>query len=90
MFHTGCEALRDAGGPVTRLAHAWMLPTFVVATSAKGAPRRAQPVATRYVDRTQPVFTEHRRLVGGSLFNVKHERGCLADGPCNPCSPGST
>ena len=26
-----------------------------------------------FVDRTQPVFTEHRRLIGGSLFNFKHE-----------------
>jgi cytochrome P450 len=70
-FHTGCEALRDAGGPVTRLAHAWMLPTFVVTTS----PRGARDVLSRsypFVDRAQPVFTEHRRLIGGSLFNFKH------------------
>jgi cytochrome P450 len=72
MFHTGCEELRDAGGPVTRLAHAWMLPTFVVATSPKGA-RDVLSRSYPYVDRTQPVFTEHRRLIGSSLFNVEHE-----------------
>jgi cytochrome P450 len=72
VFHTGCEVLRDAGGPVTRLAHVWMLPTFVVTTS----PRGARDVLSRsypFVDRAQPVFTEHRRLIGGSLFNFKHE-----------------
>ncbi|MDH6244436.1 cytochrome P450 [Mycobacterium sp. OTB74] len=71
-FHTGCEVLRDAGGPVTRLAHAWMLPTFIVTTSPKGA----RDVLTRnypFVDRAQPVFVEHQRLIGGSLFNFKHE-----------------
>ena len=71
-YHTGCEALRDAGGPVTRLAHAWMLPTFVVTTSPKGA-RDVLSRSYPFVDRTQPIFTEHRRLVGGSLFNFKHQ-----------------
>ena len=73
-FHTGCEALCDAGGQVTRcsLAPTWMLPTVVVTTSPKGA----RDVLSRnypFVDRAQPVFTEHRRLVGGSLFNFKHQ-----------------
>jgi len=73
-FHTGCEALRDAGGTVTRcrLAPTWMLPPVVVTTSPKGA----RDVLSRnypFVDRAQPVFNEHRRLVGGSLFNFKHE-----------------
>jgi cytochrome P450 len=73
-FHTGCEALRDAGGSVTRcsLAPTWMLPHFVVTTSPKGA-RDVLSRSYPFVDRTQPLFKEHRRLVGGSLFNFKHE-----------------
>src|SRR6476659_1900861 len=73
-YHTGCEALRDAGGPVTRcsLAPTWMLPPVVVTTSPKGA-RDVLSRGYPFVDRTQPVFTEHRRLIGGSLFNFKHE-----------------
>ncbi len=73
-FHTGCEALRDAGGQVTRcsLAPTWMLPPVVVTTSPKGA-RDVLSRSYPFVDRAQPVFTEHRRLAGGSLFNFKHE-----------------
>ena len=71
-FHTGCEALRDAGGPVTRLAPTWMLPPVVVTTSPKGA-RDVLSRSYPFVDRTQPVFNEYRRLVGGSLFNLKHD-----------------
>ena len=38
-YHTGCETLRDAGGPVTRnsLGPKWMLPPYVVTTSPQGA-----------------------------------------------------
>lgn len=38
-FHTGCETLRDAGGPVTRLTLApkWLMPPAVVVTSPQGA-----------------------------------------------------
>ena len=74
FFHTGCEALRDAGGPVTRcsLAPTWMLPPVVVTTSPKGA-RDVLSRSYPFVDRAQPIFNEHRRLVGGSLFNFKHE-----------------
>lgn len=63
-FHTGCEALRDAGGRVTRcsLAPTWMLPPVVVTTSPKGA-RDVLSRSYPFVDRAQPVFTEHRRLV---------------------------
>ena len=71
-FHTGCEALRDAGGPVTRLALTWMLPPVVVTTSPIGA-RDVLSRSYPFVDRTQPVFNEYRRLVGGSLFNLKHD-----------------
>lgn len=73
-FHTGCEALRDAGGSVTRcsLAPPWMLPPVVVTTS----PRGARDVLTRsypFVDRVQTGMNEHRRLFGGSLFNYTHD-----------------
>ncbi len=71
-FHTGCEALRDAGGPVTRLAPTLMMPHFVVTTSPAGA-RDVLSRSYPFVDRAQPIFDEHRRLVGGSLFNFKHE-----------------
>ena len=49
-----------------------MLPPVVVTTSPKGA-RDVLSRSYPFVDRTQPVFTEHRRIVGGSLFNFKHE-----------------
>src|SRR5258705_5445477 len=60
-FHTGCEVLRDAGGQVTRcsLAPTWMLPPVVVTTSPKGA-RDVLSRSYPFVDRAQPVFTEHR------------------------------
>jgi hypothetical protein len=37
-FHTGVQTLRDAGGPVTRLALApkWLMPPIVIATSPQG------------------------------------------------------
>jgi hypothetical protein len=38
-YHTGLEALRDTGGPVTRLVLApkWLMPPVVAATSPRGA-----------------------------------------------------
>ncbi|MGV9713755.1 cytochrome P450 [Gordonia sp. NPDC003424] len=71
-FHTGCETLRDAGGPVTRLALSWPLPPVVVTTSPMGA-RNVLGRSSPYVDRNQPLFDEHRRLVGDSLFNLRHD-----------------
>jgi cytochrome P450 len=73
-FHIGCETLRDAGGPVTRysLGPKWMLPPIAVTTSPKGA-RDVLSRSYPFVDRESPAFNEHRRLVGGSLFNFKHE-----------------
>ena len=71
-FHSGCEALRDAGGPLTRLALTWPLPPVVVTTSPMGA-RDVLSRSYPFVDRTQPLFNEPRRLVGGSLFNLKHD-----------------
>jgi len=71
-FHTGCEALRDAGGSVTRVTPTWMLPPFVVTTSPKGA-RDVLSRSCPFIDRSQPIYTEHRRLFGGSLFNFEHD-----------------
>jgi cytochrome P450 len=73
-YHTGCETLRDAGGPVTRcnLGPKWMLPPIVVTTSPKGA-RDVLSRSYPLVDRELPAFDEQRRLNGGSLFNFKHD-----------------
>ena len=49
-----------------------MLPPVVVTTSPMGA-RDVLSRSYPFVDRTQPLFNEHRRLVGGSLFNLKHD-----------------
>jgi cytochrome P450 len=49
-----------------------MVPSVVVTTS----PRGARDVLTKshpFVDRTQSVMIEHRRLFGGSLFNFTHD-----------------
>ncbi|MEZ0365435.1 cytochrome P450 [Mycobacterium sp. pUA109] len=72
-FHTGCEALRDAGGPVTRLilAPKWLMPPVVVVTSPQGA----HDVLGRggaLVDRTR-VHEEMRHLMGPNLFDLPHE-----------------
>jgi cytochrome P450 len=71
-FHTGCERLRDAGGPVTRVALAprWLLPEIVVTTS----PRGIHDVLSRspdVVERTR-IHDEMRALIGANLFDVTH------------------
>ncbi len=73
-YHTGCETLRDAGGPVTRysLGPRWRGPHIVVTTSPKGA-RDVLSRSYPFVDREAPAFNEQRRLAGGSLFNFEHE-----------------
>jgi cytochrome P450 len=73
-FHTGLEALRDAGGPVTRLVLApkWLAPTVVIATS----PRGAHDVLGRggqYVDKTI-IHQEMRHLLGPNLFDLNYEQ----------------
>jgi cytochrome P450 len=72
--HIGCETLRDAGGPVTRLrlAPAWVAPPIVVTTSPQGA-RDVLSRTHPFVDRDVPFFTEQRRLNGCSLFNFSHD-----------------
>jgi cytochrome P450 len=73
-YHTGPGELRDAGGPVTRisLAPRWMAPTVVVTTSPKGA-RDVLGRTDAFLDKRLPVFEEHRRVMGGNLFNLNHD-----------------
>ena len=72
-FHTGLEALRDAGGPVTRLrlGPKWLMPPVVVATSPQGA-RDILSRSGEHVDRTR-VHHEMRHLLGPNLFDLTHE-----------------
>lgn len=72
-FHTGVEALRDAGGPVTRLALAptWLMPPVVVATSPQ-AVRDILGGSGEHTERAR-VHHEMRRLMGPNLFNLTHE-----------------
>jgi cytochrome P450 len=73
VFHTGMEALRDAGGPVTRfsLGPRWLVPPIVVATSPRGGHDilgRSDALLERNI-----VHTEVRRLLGDNLFALTHE-----------------
>jgi cytochrome P450 len=72
-FHTGLEALRDAGGPVTRLRFGpkWLMPPIVVATSPLSA-RDILARSGKHVERTR-VHHEMRQLLGPNLFNLTHE-----------------
>jgi cytochrome P450 len=71
-FHTGQEALRDAGGHVTRLKNgpAWLTPEAVLATS----PRAARDIlgGTGSTERT-PAHDEVRNMMGASLFTLNHD-----------------
>lgn len=71
--YTGCEVLRDAGGPVTRLtlAPSWLMPMVVVVTSPRGGHdmlSRSDAVMERV-----PTHLEMRRLIGDNLFDVGHD-----------------
>jgi cytochrome P450 len=72
-FHVGTDALRDAGGPVTRviLGPKWLIPPIVLATSPRGI-RDIVSVRDGSVDKTSTVATELRRLLGGNLFVLPH------------------
>ncbi len=73
-FHTGTERLRDAGGPVTRfsLGPRWLMPPMVLATSPRGI-RDILNVKDQSVDKTTPVFTEMRNILGANLANLPYE-----------------
>src|SRR5262249_38500709 len=72
-FHTGLEALRDAGGPVTRLALAprWLMPPVVVATSPRGA-RDILGRTGEHIEKTR-IHHEMRHLRGPNLFDLTYE-----------------
>ena len=71
-FHTGFEALRDAGGPVTRivLGPKWLVPPIVVVTSPRGG-RDMLGRTDAFVDKTR-IHQEVRNLLGGNLFSLPH------------------
>jgi cytochrome P450 len=71
--HTGCQVLRDAGGPVTRLALAprWLVPPVVVVTSPRGGHDMLSPSAA--VMERVSAHAEMRALLGDNLFDVPHD-----------------
>jgi cytochrome P450 len=73
VFHTGFEALRAAGGPVTRLklAPRWLAPTVVVATTPQGA-RDILGRTSEHIDKTL-IHHEVRHVLGSNLFDLTHE-----------------
>ncbi|HEY6573381.1 MAG TPA: cytochrome P450, partial [Mycobacterium sp.] len=73
IFHTGCETLRDAGGPVTRIKAGpqWLVPEIVVVTSPQGA-HDVLGRSDAIVERTR-VHGEMRSLIGANLFDVMHD-----------------
>lgn len=76
MFDSGPAALRDAGGPVTRLhlGPRWLAPPVVVATS----PRAARDILSRSPEEMERnrVHDEMRDLLGPNLFDLRY-RGWL-------------
>lgn len=73
-MHTGFEALRDAGGPVTRVSFGpkWLLPSAVVVTSPQGI-RDVLGRSDAFVEKTA-IHLEMRRLLGPNLFALTHEQ----------------
>ena len=72
-FHTGPEALRDAGGPVTRfsIGPRWLVPPIVVTTSPQGG-RDTIGRTDAFIDKTRG-HAEMRHLLGNNLFDVTHD-----------------
>jgi len=72
-FHTGQEALRDSGGPVTSvdLGPKWLVPQMVVTTSPAGIHDVLGRTDT-FVDK-MIVHEEMRHLLGDNLFDLTHE-----------------
>jgi cytochrome P450 len=73
-FSTGTERLRDAGGPVTafKLGPRWLMPPMVLVTSP-GSIRDVLSVKDASVDKTTPVFSEMRRILGSNLTVLPFE-----------------
>ena len=88
-FHTGPEALRDAGGPVTRvnIGPRWRVLLVVVTTSPQGG-RDTIGRTDAFIYKTRG-HAEMRRLLGNNLFDVTHEAWLHAGARCNPSSPKS-
>lgn len=75
-FIDGFQLLRDAGGPVSRivLGPRWLIPPALLISSPQGARdvlSRPDAVADRGEART---MVELRRLMGGNLLNLPHDR----------------
>ncbi|MDH6244110.1 cytochrome P450 [Mycobacterium sp. OTB74] len=69
--HTGFEALRDAGGPVTQcvLGPAWLAPPIVLVMSPQGV----HDVLGRTdgaTDKALPMYDEIDRLLGSNVFSL--------------------
>jgi cytochrome P450 len=73
VFHTGQEALRDAGGPVTSLGLGpkWLVPQMVVTTSPAGI-RDVLGRTDAFVDK-MVIHEEMRHLLGDNMFDLAHE-----------------
>jgi cytochrome P450 len=73
QFHTGCEVLRDAGGPVTRLSLGpkGLMPQIVVATSPQAC-HDVLGISDAVTERTQ-MHGEMRSLIGANLFVMPHD-----------------
>ena len=71
-FHTGLEALRDAGGPVSQFCPRFtrLIPAVVIVTSPQGG-RDILSRTDASVDRTS-LHAEMRHLLGDNLFDVPH------------------
>jgi len=72
-LHLGCQVLRDAGGPVTRLTlgPGWLMPPIVVVTSPRGGHDILSPSAA--VMERMSTHVELRRLIGDNLFDVPYD-----------------
>lgn len=72
-FHTGCETLRNAGGPVTRLTLApkMLIPPVVAVTSPDGA-RDVLGRSGAHIEKTR-LHDELRHLLGSNLFDLPDE-----------------
>jgi cytochrome P450 len=72
-FHTGLEALRDAGGPVSRFSPriTSLIPPVVIVTSPQGG-RDILGRTDAFVDKNA-LHAEMRHVLGDNLFDVTHE-----------------
>jgi cytochrome P450 len=73
VFHTGQEALRDSGGPVTSvgLGPKRLVPPIVVTTSPAGI-RDVLGRTDAFVDK-MTIHEEMRHLLGDNMFDLPHE-----------------